>query len=46
MLYGSRAKGNYKNGSDIDLALVGKNINIEALLVHSNRVGITIYQRS
>jgi predicted nucleotidyltransferase len=23
VLYGSRAKGNYKNGSDIDLALVG-----------------------
>lgn len=23
VLYGSRAKGNYRNGSDIDLALVG-----------------------
>jgi predicted nucleotidyltransferase len=23
MLYGSRAKGNYKNGSDIDLTLIG-----------------------
>ncbi len=23
ILYGSRAKGNYKNGSDIDLTLVG-----------------------
>jgi predicted nucleotidyltransferase len=23
LLYGSRAKGNYKNGSDIDLTLVG-----------------------
>lgn len=29
LLYGSRAKGNYKNGSDIDLALIGKNINLE-----------------
>ncbi|SNS43263.1 Nucleotidyltransferase domain-containing protein [Anaerovirgula multivorans] len=29
LLYGSRAKGNYKNGSDIDLTLVGKNINLE-----------------
>ncbi|AOY75997.1 nucleotidyltransferase domain-containing protein [Clostridium formicaceticum] len=29
VLYGSRAKGNYKNGSDIDLALIGKNINLE-----------------
>jgi predicted nucleotidyltransferase len=31
VLYGSRAKGSYKNGFDIDLALVGKNINIEDL---------------
>ena len=28
ILYGSRAKGNYKKGSDIDLALVGQNITI------------------
>ena len=26
-MYGSRAKGNYKNGSDIDLTLIGKNLN-------------------
>ena len=26
-MYGSRAKGNYKNGSDIDLILIGKNLN-------------------
>ncbi|GAC1397779.1 MAG: nucleotidyltransferase domain-containing protein [Sediminibacterium sp.] len=25
ILFGSRAKGNYKDGSDIDLAIVGKN---------------------
>lgn len=31
LLYGSRAKGNYKEGSDIDLALVGENINIKDL---------------
>ncbi|MFQ3620829.1 MAG: nucleotidyltransferase domain-containing protein [Spirochaetales bacterium] len=24
VLYGSRAKGNFKNGSDIDLTLIGK----------------------
>lgn len=29
LLYGSRAKGNYKRGSDIDLTLVGKNINMQ-----------------
>ena len=26
VLYGSRAKGNYKNGSDIDLSLFGKEL--------------------
>lgn len=26
IIYGSRAKGNYKPGSDVDLALKGKNI--------------------
>jgi predicted nucleotidyltransferase len=31
LLYGSRAKGNYKNGSDIDLTLIGKDINIQDL---------------
>lgn len=31
-LYGSRAKGNYKNGSDIDLCLYGdKNLNTKIL---------------
>jgi predicted nucleotidyltransferase len=28
LIYGSRAKGNYKTGSDIDLSLVGKNIDL------------------
>ena len=28
ILYGSRAKGNYHNGSDIDLTLTGKNLTI------------------
>ena len=31
LLYGSRAKGNYKNGSDIDLTLVGENLSIQDL---------------
>ena len=31
VLYGSRAKGNYKNGSDIDLALYGKALDISLL---------------
>jgi uncharacterized protein len=32
ILYGSRAKGNFKNGSDIDLTLIGKeDLNLELL---------------
>jgi len=31
ILYGSRAKGNYKNGSDIDLTLRGENIDLSVL---------------
>jgi predicted nucleotidyltransferase len=26
ILYGSRAKGNYKNGSDVDLTILGENL--------------------
>ena len=29
IIFGSRAKGNYKKGSDIDIALKGKNISFE-----------------
>jgi type I restriction enzyme S subunit len=28
ILYGSRAKGNYKNGSDIDLTMVGDSLDL------------------
>ncbi len=28
ILYGSRAKGNFKNGSDIDITLVGQDLNL------------------
>lgn len=31
ILYGSRAKGNYKPGSDIDLTLTGENLNLSTL---------------
>ncbi len=31
ILYGSRAKGNYKAGSDIDLTLNGKKLNLKLL---------------
>ncbi len=32
ILFGSRAKGNFQNGSDIDLALKGKNLNLDDVL--------------
>lgn len=31
ILYGSRAKGNNKNGSDIDITIKGQNLNIKDL---------------
>lgn len=31
ILYGSRAKGNYKNGSDIDLTLIGAGLDFDTL---------------
>lgn len=31
LIYGSRAKGNYRPGSDIDLALIGCNLDNEVL---------------
>ena len=31
ILYGSRAKGNYREGSDIDLTLQGENLNLNIL---------------
>ena len=31
ILYGSRAKGNYKPGSDIDITLKGQSINLSAM---------------
>ncbi|WP_342084350.1 nucleotidyltransferase domain-containing protein [Dyadobacter sp. OTU695] len=31
ILYGSRAKGNYRNGSDIDLVLVGSELDLSQL---------------
>jgi len=31
IIYGSRAKGNFRNGSDIDLTLIGNNISEKIL---------------
>ncbi|GAA4434600.1 nucleotidyltransferase domain-containing protein [Ravibacter arvi] len=32
VLYGSRAKGNYREGSDIDLALIGDQLDLSQML--------------
>jgi len=31
ILYGSRAMGTYRNGSDIDITLLGKNLSIQTI---------------
>jgi len=31
IIYGSRAKGNYKNGSDIDLTFKGKDLSLKTI---------------
>jgi predicted nucleotidyltransferase len=38
ILYGSRAKGNYRNGSDIDLALIGENLDLSTLFKIENEI--------
>ncbi|NLJ78584.1 MAG: nucleotidyltransferase domain-containing protein, partial [Tissierellia bacterium] len=38
ILFGSRAKGNYRNGSDIDLALLGKGLDLQYI----NRIHLDI----
>jgi predicted nucleotidyltransferase len=44
VLYGSRAKGTYRDGSDIDLA-VRDSIDNTDLLSHIERVGKILYKR-
>lgn len=38
IIYGSRAKGNYRRGSDIDLFLDGEQLTSEALLTIENEL--------
>jgi predicted nucleotidyltransferase len=38
VLYGSRATGNYRNGSDIDLALFGDDLNLQTLCKIMNAI--------
>lgn len=37
-IFGSRAKGNYKRGSDIDIAVKGKNITIDTIASLLNKL--------
>ena len=38
VLYGSRAKGNYRNGSDIDLTLHGENLDFSEMVRIENEL--------
>jgi len=38
IIFGSRAKGNFRNGSDVDIALKGENINLEIVTNISYRL--------
>jgi len=38
VLYGSRAKGNFRRGSDIDLCLIGDGLNLPLLLKIENQL--------
>ena len=38
IVYGSRAKNNHSNGSDIDLALVGAGLDFQTLLQIDNKI--------
>ncbi|NLB64574.1 MAG: nucleotidyltransferase domain-containing protein [Fibrobacter sp.] len=38
ILYGSRARGNFRNGSDIDLTLTGSNLDLDLLLKIENAI--------
>ena len=38
ILYGSRAKGNFKRGSDIDLCLTGASLDLQLLLKIENQL--------
>ncbi len=38
VLYGSRAKGNYKHGSDIDLTIISEDINLQILHKIENEI--------
>lgn len=38
IIYGSRAKGNYRDGSDIDLTIIGNNIDINLILQIENEL--------
>ncbi|MBE9465770.1 nucleotidyltransferase domain-containing protein [Dyadobacter subterraneus] len=38
VVYGSRAKGNYKNGSDIDLTIIDQGLSFSELLQIENKL--------
>ena len=54
ILYGSRAKGNYKNGSDIDLTIIGNELTLATIYKIENdlddlylpyKIDLSIYEK-
>jgi predicted nucleotidyltransferase len=43
ILYGSRAKGNYKDGSDIDITLIGKNLKLKTVYETPSHLSDTVF---
>lgn len=37
-IFGSRAKGNYRNGSDVDIAILSNNLSLDTILTISSRL--------
>jgi predicted nucleotidyltransferase len=46
ILFGSRAKGNYRKGSDIDLAIQTDNITIDELLQINSKNSLEMYRKA
>ena len=43
IIFGSRAKGNFRNGSDVDIALKGENINLETVSTFSYKLKVILF---
>lgn len=42
VIYGSRAKGNFKNGSDIDIVLFGEGLDVRKVYMIENNIDVQV----